>query len=94
MSNLSHYNKIVAYTTKDGSKIRELLHPSIHANSNQSLAKATMASGMRTHLHKHLQTEEIYHILVGQGLMTLGQEQFAISTGDTVCISPGTVHCR
>ena len=25
--------------------------------------------------------------------MTLGQEEFEVTTGDTICIPPGTPHC-
>ncbi|MHB8745903.1 MAG: cupin domain-containing protein, partial [Gammaproteobacteria bacterium] len=43
--------------------------------------------------HLHIRSEELYHITAGQGLMTLGAEQFAVAVGDTVCIPPGTAHC-
>ena len=38
-------------------------------------------------------TEEIYHVMAGHGLMTLGQSQFQVNTGDTICINPRTQHC-
>src|SRR5574343_506974 len=47
------YSTVPAYVTKDGSKIRELLHPSVHGNQAQSLAEATLPTGTRTHLHRH-----------------------------------------
>ena len=37
--------------------------------------------------------EEIYHITAGEGLMTLGEQRFAVAAGDTICIAPGTPHC-
>lgn len=88
----TEYTKIQPYTTKDGSLIRELLHPNLHGNEKQSLAEATIPVGLETKLHKHLQTEEIYHITEGDGFMTVGARQFDVTTGDTVCISPGTPH--
>jgi len=88
----SEYDTIQPYITKDGSIIRELMHPFVHLNRNQSLAEAVVPPGAITHLHKHLQSEEIYHVLSGIGLMTLGDEQFEIKVGDTVCIAPGTLH--
>ena len=88
----SEYDKMQPYVTKDGSIIRELMHPFTHLNRNQSLAEALVPPGGITHLHKHLQSEEIYHVLSGIGLMTLGDEQFEIKEGDTVCIAPGTQH--
>jgi len=87
------YATIQAYITKDGSQIRELMHPSVHGNRNQSLAEATVPPRARTALHVHKATEEIYHITHGGGTMTLGGEQFTVAAGDTICISPGTPHC-
>jgi mannose-6-phosphate isomerase-like protein (cupin superfamily) len=92
MKRKSEYDKIQPYITKDGSIIRELMHPFVHFNRNQSLAEAVVPPGAITHLHKHLQSEEIYHVLSGVGIMTLGDEQFGIKAGDTVCIMPGTLH--
>lgn len=89
----THYDGIEAYVTRDGSLIRELLHPDAHGNAQQSLAEAEVAPGATTRLHLHIRSEELYHITAGQGLMTLGAEQFAVAVGDTVCIPPGTAHC-
>lgn len=84
---------VQAYVTKDGSIIRELLHPAVHPGvRNQSLAEATVPAGTRTHRHRHHATEELYHVLAGQGTMFLGQECFAVGPGDTVLIPPGTAH--
>jgi len=81
------------YITKDGSEIRELLHPTQHAVRQQSLAEAVVPPGIATLLHRHEVTEEIYHVTRGTGLMTLGSEQFAIAEGDSIAIAPGTPHC-
>ncbi|MFC1819532.1 cupin domain-containing protein [Thermodesulfobacteriota bacterium] len=86
------YRNIQPYTTKDGSIIRELFHPDVHGNKQQNLAEATIPIGFITLLHKHSQSEEIYHFTEGTGLMTLGDQQFDVTTGDTVCILPGTAH--
>ena len=67
----TEYNRIQPYTTKDGSLIRELLHPSLHGNEKQSLAEATIPEGSETMLHKHVQSEEIYHITEGKGMLIL-----------------------
>jgi mannose-6-phosphate isomerase-like protein (cupin superfamily) len=87
------YSAISAYRTIDGSEIRELMHPDQHGNLKQSLAEATVHPGQETLLHKHLRTEELYHITSGRGLMTLGEQRFEVSTGDTICIPPGMPHC-
>ena len=88
----SSYDKIKPYITKDGSKIRELMHPEIHGNARQSLAEATVPKSTTTSLHRHHNTEEIYYITDGQGRMTLGDQTFKVMVGDTICIPPGTPH--
>jgi mannose-6-phosphate isomerase-like protein (cupin superfamily) len=87
------YAAVPAYITKDGSEIRELMHPAVQGNHNQSLAEATVPAGTRTLLHRHLVTEEIYHITAGEGEMTLGAGRFKVGVGDTLCIPPGMAHC-
>ena len=88
----SEYNKIQPYSTKDGSQIKELMHPKVHGNKRQSLAEAYIPIGSTTLLHKHKTSEELYHIKSGRGLMTLGDEQFVVTKGDTIYIPPGTPH--
>lgn len=91
--NLSRRADITPYVTRDGSEIRELLHPDHHAVRNQSLAEATLAPGQRTQSHRHRSTEEIYFILAGSGLMTLAGDTFPVQPGDSILIPPGTAHC-
>ena len=87
------YRDIPPYITKDGSTIRELMHPEQHAAKHQSLAEARVPVGECTNKHYHEKSEELYNITQGKGLMTLGDAQFEVEEGDTVCISPGTPHC-
>ena len=89
----TEYAAVPAFITKDGSEIRELMHPSAHPVRSQSLAEATVAPGQTTALHRHFRSEELYHITAGQGRMTLAEKQFDVRLGDTVCIPPGTPHC-
>jgi mannose-6-phosphate isomerase-like protein (cupin superfamily) len=88
----SSYSLIQAYVTKDGSEIRELMHPAVHGNLNLSLAEAIVRPGTETRLHRHHHTEEIYHVTAGTGLMTLGDQAFSVTAGDSVCIPPGSAH--
>ncbi len=83
---------IEPYTTKDGSSIRELMHPEVHGNRAQSLAEATVPIGSSTIPHRHNRSEEIYYITEGSGSMTIEGQSFEIKTGDTICILPGEVH--
>ena len=81
-----------AFTTKDGSEIRQLL---AHRNSgirNQSLAEARVSVGGRTAPHYHPLAEEIYYILTGRGVMRIGVATSEVGPGDAIAIPPGAVH--
>jgi len=81
-----------SYITKDGSSIRELMHPDIQGNQAQSLAEAVVAPGQETITHKHIRSEEIYHITGGSGRIVVGREYQEVQAGDTVAIPAGTYH--
>jgi len=83
---------VPAFTTKDGSEIRELLAPRNSAIRNQSLAEARLAPGMSTQDHCHRVAEEIYYITHGQGRMRVGEECHEVRAGDAVAIPPGVPH--
>jgi len=88
----TEYSAVEAFVTKDGSVIRELMHPQHHAVRGMSIAEAIVDPGATTLLHRHPRTEEIYHITQGEGLMRLGQDEFTVTASDTVVIPPGTAH--
>jgi len=90
---LTRYANQPPFETKDGSEIRELMHPAVHGNRRQSLAEARVSPGQTTSLHRHKVSEELYHVTAGEGLMTLGNARFSIGRGDTVAIAPDTAHC-
>jgi mannose-6-phosphate isomerase-like protein (cupin superfamily) len=83
---------VPAFTTKDGSEIRELL---AHRNSsirNQSLAEARVPVGGSTLEHYHVKTEEIYYITEGTGRMRIETETREVKTGDAIAIPAGQRH--
>lgn len=83
---------VPAFTTKDGSEIRELL---AHRNSCirlQSLAEARLPPGTATTPHYHPRTEEIYYILDGRGRMRIEREEREVGPGDAIAIPPGLEH--
>ena len=57
-----------------------------------SFAEAIVDPGRTTLLHLHRDSEEIYHITEGAGKMRMGEAEFAIGSGDTITIPPGTPH--
>jgi len=89
----TRFADVTPYVTKDGSAIRELMHPDRHGNRAQSLAEAVVPAGARTLLHRHRESEELYHVTAGEGVLTLGSERLKVSPGDTALIPPGTPHC-
>jgi mannose-6-phosphate isomerase-like protein (cupin superfamily) len=85
-------NRAAAFTTLDGSEIRELL---AHRNSsirNQSLAEARLPPGASTTAHYHPRSEQIYYILSGVAVMRLGGETREVGRGDAIAIPPGQIH--
>lgn len=89
---VNFYSSITPFVTKDGSVVRELMHPAQHSCQNQSLAEAVVPMGVTTKLHRHHKSEELYHITAGEGCMTLGHEEFVVGVGDAICIPPGMPH--
>jgi len=89
---VQNIDRVPAFTTKDGSEIRELLAYRNSAIRNQSLAEARLPPGAKTTAHYHPKTEEIYYLLVGTGEMRIGEEIRQVGPGDAIAIPPGVVH--
>jgi mannose-6-phosphate isomerase-like protein (cupin superfamily) len=81
-----------AFTTADGSQIRELAGVPSGNAVNQSLAEATVPPGRDTIEHYHRTTEEIYLFTHGNARMRLGDEERDVRAGDCVVIAPGVRH--
>lgn len=88
----THYQQVESFVTLDGTCVRELMHPRRHGNQNLSFAEAQLEAGHTSLLHRHHQTEEIYHFLSASGQMVLGDEVLDVVAGDTVCIPAGVAH--
>ncbi|MGV3774538.1 MAG: cupin domain-containing protein [Verrucomicrobiales bacterium] len=89
---IKNIQEVPAFTTKDGSEIRELL---AHRNSvikNQSLAEARLAPGKSTAEHYHPKTEEIYYITHGTARLRIESEERMLKEGDAAAIPPGLKH--
>lgn len=84
--------QVPAFTTKDGSEIRELLAYRNSCIRQQSLAEARLPTGASTTGHRHPVTEEIYYILEGSGRMRVGEEVREVGAGDAIAIPPGQFH--
>jgi mannose-6-phosphate isomerase-like protein (cupin superfamily) len=89
---IRNIDQVPAFTTKDGSEIRELLAHRTSAIRQQSLAEARLPPGASTAPHFHPKTEEIYYILAGRGRLQIGEETREVGPGDAIAIPPGAVH--
>jgi mannose-6-phosphate isomerase-like protein (cupin superfamily) len=89
---IKNLNEVPAFTTKDGSEIRELLAHRNSAVRNQSLAEARLPAGGMTQEHYHLRAEEIYYITHGTGKIRIGDKTREVRAGDAIAILPGQKH--
>jgi mannose-6-phosphate isomerase-like protein (cupin superfamily) len=89
---IRNLDRVPAFTTKDGSEIRELLAYRNSCIRNQTLAEARLPVGGSTTPHHHIKTEEIYYVLEGHGLIRVGQESAEVGPGDAIAIPPGVSH--
>lgn len=80
------------FTTKDGSTITSLLDLSNAPVKNQSLAEAFIPAGGSTQRHYHRDSEELYYITGGTGVMEIAGETRELVPGDAILIPPGAWH--
>ncbi|HSC73253.1 MAG TPA: cupin domain-containing protein [Gaiellaceae bacterium] len=80
-------DELQAFTTKDGSEIREF-----HHTAAQSLAEASLAPGQSTQRHYHRASEEIYVVLEGEGELEIAGERRRVGAGDAALIPAGDWH--
>ena len=81
MATCTRSEEIPCYVTKDGSTVREFIHPSIHGNANLSLAEAVVLPGSSTFSHYHRLSEELYHVTQGAGQVTVGKDTVEVKAG-------------
>ena len=89
---IKNLDAVPAFTTKDGSEIRELLAYRNSGLRNQSLAEARIPVGGCTAEHFHPRAEEIYFITAGCGKMRIENETREVNIGDAIAIPPGQKH--
>jgi mannose-6-phosphate isomerase-like protein (cupin superfamily) len=81
-----------AFTTLDGSTIREIAGRVTLPSQHQSLAEATVPVGAATAAHYHPQSEELYFFTAGTGRLRIGDEERDVRPGDCAVIPPGAEH--
>jgi mannose-6-phosphate isomerase-like protein (cupin superfamily) len=80
------------FTTKDGSTIRSILDRTNAPVEKQSLAEASLPAGRATDRHYHRNSEELYFLLEGTGVMELDGARREVGPGDAILIPPGAWH--
>jgi len=80
------------YLAPDNAVAKEFLSPRNSALERLSIAKITIPPHTSVEKHYHLQSEEVYQIIDGEGAMLLGKETRKVGPGEVVPIPPGTWH--
>jgi len=78
--------------TPHGSEIRPLIDRTTSPITECSLAEEVLPPRATITPHHHLVLEEIYYILEGTGLMTIGDEQREVGAGDAIYIPKNNRH--
>jgi mannose-6-phosphate isomerase-like protein (cupin superfamily) len=81
-----------AFTTKDGSTIREVAGRVALPAAHQSLAEATVPVGSATTAHYHHVAEELYFFTAGRGRLRIVDDERDVAPGDCAVIPPGAEH--
>ena len=72
--------------TGHGSEIRPLIDRTTSGVTQCSLAEEMLPPGCAVTPHHHREIEEIYYIVSGRGLMTVGDETREVEAGDAIYI--------
>ncbi len=85
-------NNAKILNTPQGSEIRPLMDRTVGAITQCSLAEETLPPGKTVPSHHHEVLEEIYYIVSGCGVMTIGEESQAVGAGDAIFIPKNNIH--
>jgi mannose-6-phosphate isomerase-like protein (cupin superfamily) len=72
--------------TAHGSQIRPLIDRTTTEITACSLAEETLPPGAAVAPHHHREIEEIYYLLSGKGVMTVGEQRREVGPGDAVYV--------
>jgi mannose-6-phosphate isomerase-like protein (cupin superfamily) len=79
-------NSAKVIKTRHGSQIRPLIDRTNSDITQCSLAEEWLPPGTAVTPHHHDQLEEIYYVLEGRGVMTVGTEEREVSAGDAIFV--------
>jgi len=89
---ITRYDDIEPFITKDGSEIREWAGRAAAPAVNQSLAEASLPPGGATTEHFHRESEELYLVTAGSGRLRIEGFERELAVGDCAVIPPGAKH--
>ena len=78
--------------TAHGSEIRPLIDRTTSGITQCSLAEEMLPPGCTVTPHYHREIEEIYYVVSGRGVMTVGDEISEVNAGDAVYVPRGRRH--
>lgn len=90
--NVVNRNFATVINTSHGSQLRPLMDRTTSSISQCSLAEEILPPGCAVTPHHHREIEEIYYIVSGHGIMTVGDECRAVEAGDAVYVPRGHQH--
>lgn len=68
------------------------MSPTVSGLNNMSIAEITIPAGVEVTKHYHLESEEVYQIISGSGIMHLDSEELLMTPGQAVAIKVGQWH--
>ena len=69
-----------------------LIDPETSPSRALKMGHTTVYPTGKTTGHSHDDMEEVYYVVAGEGLMQVGEDEFAIRTGDALYVPPGEFH--
>ena len=78
--------------TRHGSEIRPLVDRTTTEITACSLAEEMLPPGRSVTPHHHRQIEEVYYIISGRGVMTVGDDRREVGPGDAIYVPRGSRH--
>jgi len=82
----------VPYVTLDGSLVTELVRPDRGGSGNVSAAEAVVEPGASTRPHCHAESDEVYFVLGGKGLVTIEANRVLVEPGSATLALAGQRH--
>jgi mannose-6-phosphate isomerase-like protein (cupin superfamily) len=89
---ITNRHRAAVIKTRHGSELRPLVDRTTSAITGCSLAEEVLLPGQAVTPHHHREIEEIYYLVEGRGVMTVGDEQQEVAAGDAIYVPRGHRH--